>query len=297
MDNREGVMMNPSDRPSYTHLSDPQFWSMEWERATRLSSLHKQKGTQESWIDFWNHISEGYRDRMQNESEIIDEVLQWLVSEIAITQESVILDIGSGPGTFTLPLARRVSHVVALDPAQKMIDTLMMEAERLGIFNITPLCQRWEDSNFEKAFDLVFASWSPAIRNGNSLMAMHQASRKYCCLVTSSGMENFRIRNELWERIFQEPFHSFHFHVLYPFNFLYASGFRPNLRFFQKTVYHEEPIIKCVDWYKHYFKIFIDLTPRETEIIHQYFEDQSEDGLVKVHEERSMAVMWWGVDA
>lgn len=286
-----------TDTSESPHLFDPQFWSRKWEKAARVSSLQKQKGTPGDWIDFWNHISEGYRNRMQCESEIIDEVLKLLGSENLVTQESVVLDIGSGPGTFALPVARRVSHVVALDPAQKMIETLMMEAKRFDISNITPLCQRWENSNFNKAFDLVFASWSPAIRNGESLMAMHQASRKYCCLVTSAGLENFRIRNELWERIFQEPFHSSHFHILYPFNYLYVSGYRPNLRFFRRAVYHEEPIHKLVDWYEHYFKIFLDLTPKEKEIIRQYFEERSEGELVKVHEERSMAVMWWGVDA
>ncbi len=290
------VKFNPT-KPSLETLPpfDPHYWSLEWEKAVRLSPLQRSQGNQEGWLNFWSHISEGYRDRMQQESVIIDEVLSILIKEGMVTPESIILDIGSGPGTFTIPFARLATHVFALDSAKKMIETLKQEAEHQGVTNLTPLCQSWEECHWVKEFDLVFASCSPAIRNVKSLMKMHHASRRYCCLVTPSGKENFRIRNELWERIFNEPLQSFPSHIIYPFNYLYASGFRPNLRCFKTTVDYEEPVHKCIDWYEHYFKIFTDMTPEVRKIIQHYFEERSVNGIVRSHEERALAVMWWEV--
>lgn len=275
---------------------DPLFWSMEWEKAVRISSLARRNIGQDCWTEYWNHISESYGVRTRFESKIIEEIAQILFFEGVITKESFILDIGSGPGTFALPFARLAGHVLALDPARKMIDALMKEARRQRLSNISPLCQRWEESHFSKEFDLAFASFSPAIRNAEGLLKMHQASRSYCCLITSSATENFKVRNEIWERIFREPFHSYGFHILYPFNYLYASGFRPQIRFLKKDVCYEEPVDTLTDRYENYFRMFIELTPSTKKIIRQYFEDMACHGIVKTDEEKAIAIMWWSAE-
>ncbi len=290
------VKAKQSKKPKLRDPLDPHFWSQAWEREAKASSLSQRSVTHEGWSEYWSSISKGYKTRIQCESEIIDEIVQILASEKVFTKESEVLDIGCGPGTFTIPFARIVHQVTALDPARKMIETLWEEAQTLGLSNIIFLCKRWEESFFAKEFDLVFASFSPAIRNAESLLKMNQASRKYCCLITSSDAESFRVRNELWERILGEPFDSSAFHIIYPFNFLYASGFRPQIRFFKKEVCYEEPAEVVIDRYEHYFRLFIKLTPPKKKIIRQYFEGMIHEGIVKTYEEKALAIMWWKVE-
>lgn len=275
---------------------DPEFWSREWEKAVRVSSLASKKFDDDGWTDFWSHVSKNYRLRIQSESKMVEEITRLLQSEGAITQESVVLDIGCGPGTFTIPLARIVARVFALDPARKMLDTLLDEAQHQGLSNIIPFCQRFEETGFKREFDLTFASFSPAIRNAENLLKMHQASRGYCCLITSSGAENFRVRNELWELVLGEPFHSSAYHIIYPFNYLYSCGFRPHLRFLKSSVFYEEPVDTLIDWYEHYFKMFVELDTVKRKIIRHYFENLAMDGMVKTQTERTISIMWWGVD-
>lgn len=274
-------------------LLDPEFWSREWEKAGRASSLRRMNVDEDRWIEFWSHVSKSYRLRIQNEEKMVGEVIRLLRKEGLIRPKSYILDIGCGPGTFSLPLARIATHVSALDPAKKMLDLLMQEARSEGLWNITPLCQRWRESSFEREFDLVLASFSPAIRNAESLLKMERASRSYCCFITASGAENFRVRNELWEKMVGEPFHSSAFHITFPFNFLYSRGIRPQLRFLRQSVSYEEPLEMLIDWYENYFKMFVDLNKPKRKVLRQYFEEVSRGGMVKTQEERTFSILWW----
>lgn len=282
--------------PEAANLLDPNFWSQEWERAVKVSSLAKKSVSPERWTDFWNQTSRSYLDRIQFESPLIEEVVRILLLEGVIDGECFVLDIGAGPGTFTLPIARSVRHVVALDPAAKMIETLQEAARAHGLSNITCLCQGWEESDFSREFDLVFASFSPAIRSAQSLSRMHRASRKSCCLITSSDEKTFQVRNELWERLFGEPFQSTSFHIVYPFNYLYACGFRPHVRFIEREVSYEEPLEVVLDRYERYFAMFVEMTPPRKEIIRRYFNELSCEGIVKTRESKGIALMWWNVE-
>ena len=277
-------------------LLDPEFWSREWKQAAGESSLHRITVDEKSWIELWSSISLSYRLRTLNEQKMIDEVIGLLIKEGLIHRESVVLDIGSGPGTLALPLARLVSYVFALDPASKMLDALTEEARGKGLSNIIPLCKRWQETSFEREFDLVLASFSPAIRSVEDLLKMERASRRYCCLITASGAENFKMRNELWEKIFGRPFYSTAFHVTFPFNYLYARGLRPNLRFIKQSICYEEPLETLIDWYENYFKMFVDLNDSNKKIIRQYFKDKANGSLVKVRDERTFSIMCWEVE-
>ena len=58
---------------------------------------------------------------------------------------ATVLDVGSGPGTLALPLARRVSRVTALDFSGQMLAELEGRAAAEGITNIRTVRGAWED--------------------------------------------------------------------------------------------------------------------------------------------------------
>ena len=67
-----------------------------------------------------------------------------------------LLDLGSGPGSVSLPLAKHFADVCAVDIAPDMVATGGREAERLGITNIRWNVARAEDFAAPAgAFDLV----------------------------------------------------------------------------------------------------------------------------------------------
>ncbi len=56
-----------------------------------------------------------------------------------------VLDIGSGPGTLSIPLAGMVRQVTAMDYSPRMLEILQEQAEKKGLLNLNVLKAAWED--------------------------------------------------------------------------------------------------------------------------------------------------------
>ena len=70
-----------------------------------------------------------------------------------------VLDIGAGPGTLAIPLARRVRRVTAVEPSRPMIRCLERHLAEEKLSNVKIINSRWEDVSLEKAgrHELVIA--------------------------------------------------------------------------------------------------------------------------------------------
>ncbi|MGI8807646.1 MAG: class I SAM-dependent methyltransferase [Acidimicrobiales bacterium] len=69
-----------------------------------------------------------------------------------------VLDVGSGPGRFTLTLAPHLAAVTAVDPSGKMLDICRRKARALGLDNVTCVQGRWEEVEVPAA-DVAFSSY------------------------------------------------------------------------------------------------------------------------------------------
>ncbi|NMB78615.1 MAG: methyltransferase domain-containing protein, partial [Methanomicrobiales archaeon] len=95
-----------------------------------------------------------------------------------------ILDIGCGPGTHTLPLAREGAVVTALDISEAMLNRIRETAleEKLDI--TTQEGSWWsldiDKRGFRNSFDLVIASMTPGVRDRETFDRMMACSKGYC---------------------------------------------------------------------------------------------------------------------
>lgn len=76
----------------------------------------------------------------------------------AAGRTSTVLDVGAGPGRFSLAMAPRVAEVVAVDSSAVMIDLLAKRARKLGLANVRGVVGRWEDVDVPVA-DVVICSY------------------------------------------------------------------------------------------------------------------------------------------
>ncbi len=65
-------------------------------------------------------------------------------ARLPLHREWSVLDIGSGPGTLTVPLAKRVRTVTAVDPSAPMLRLLQARAKAEGVANIRTIHSNWE---------------------------------------------------------------------------------------------------------------------------------------------------------
>ena len=76
----------------------------------------------------------------------------------AAGRRSTVLDVGAGPGRFSLALAPRVASVVAVDASSAMIDILARRARRAKLANVEAVVGRWPDVDVGPA-DVTICSY------------------------------------------------------------------------------------------------------------------------------------------
>lgn len=68
------------------------------------------------------------------------------IARMDLSGARTLLDVGCGPGTLALPLARRLDQVLAIDYSEQMLQSLRDKAAELGIANVVARQCAWEDN-------------------------------------------------------------------------------------------------------------------------------------------------------
>lgn len=276
------------------YLLQPSFWIKAWKRAAQKSSFHIKNPNQKQWNNFWNRISNIYQTRSQAEKPLVEQVIKLMVQEALLNSAHTVLDIGCGPGTYSIPLSKKVRKIVAVDSSIEMIKCLTKEMHKKNIANILPLYKKWEQCSYWKCFDLVFAAFSPAVWNPEGLTKMNTASRRYACILAASNNDFYiQTRNELWKEVTGKEFFSYAYNIMYPFNYLYTMGYKPSLRLIRKKISYREPAEHFIVQYEEYFTMFMQMTKKTKDIIRRYFHDRSKAGLFGNNIMREIYFMWW----
>lgn len=91
---------------------------------------------------FWDRRARGFGAAMAGTAER-DPLFARL--RRATNRRSTVLDVGAGPGRFSLALAPRVAEVVAVDSSRAMMDLLTRRARQLKLGNVQGVVGQWPD--------------------------------------------------------------------------------------------------------------------------------------------------------
>jgi SAM-dependent methyltransferase len=86
-----------------------------------------------------------------------DPMLARLRRAVGRSGAASVLDVGSGPGRFTLAIAPRARSVLAVDPSKRMLAILRRRAREAGLGNIRTVTGMWQDVDVEPV-DVVLCS-------------------------------------------------------------------------------------------------------------------------------------------
>lgn len=123
----------------------------------------------------------------------------------ATSRRSSVLDVGAGPGRFSLALAPRVSEVVAVDSSRAMLRILQRRASALGLANIRTVEERWEDVDVPPADVVVCSYVLPLVAHvAPFLKKLDQASRQRAFLYLNGASVDF-LFDPFWRHFHDRP--------------------------------------------------------------------------------------------
>ena len=105
-----------------------------------------------------------------------------------------VLDVGAGVGALTVPLARSVERVTALEPSPTMLEELQGHLARNRIANVSCIQARWGEADVEPHDLILVANVAPIFQNLLPFVtAAEPLARRALALVQNvgSGMEKF----------------------------------------------------------------------------------------------------------
>lgn len=154
-------------------------WNAMWQEESAHTFFNKS-----SPKELWDKRAESFNKRISrvidgSEGLDKDDYISKLLDKITVEPDWNVLDIGCGPGTITIPLARKVKTVTGLDVSSEMLKHLKTNADNAGLSNINYINSSWQDAfkeNKVDEYDVVVASRSlmsgdirEAISNINSI--------------------------------------------------------------------------------------------------------------------------------
>lgn len=265
-----------------------------WEEEKRTSHLGESYGNIENWAIYWDYLSDMYPDGQSGYQKKIVELLK---NEGYVGSEMTVLDVGCGPGTYSIPFAEAEAlSVDCVDSSRGMLSQLKQRAQERNVSEIIHLYPKtWAEFLSEKKYDLVFSSMSPAISEMSELMKMEKYSRKYCCLVTYGAGMPRSIRGLIWEKFLGKRVESKLFDAVYPFNILYSLGRNPNMKTFCQSGERLIPVEKAYEDSLHYFRIFGKDSSEDKKLIYHTIEENARDGLLWEDTTSYISAIYWQV--
>lgn len=230
------------------------------------------------------------------------ERLHHVIENLPLKADSSVLDIGSGPGTLAVPIARRAARVTAVEPAAGMVEVMEEYAAEEGVSNLSIVQKRWEEidpaADLDGPYDIVLASYSlgmPDIRA--AIEAMCEVSSGWVYLFWFAGTTAWeQAMVDLWPKLHGEEF-QFGPKVNVLYNVLYSMGIYPNVEMVRMNHTRRFPgIDAAVNEFREQYRI---TSPAQEELLREYLATRllRKEGDDYLHSGATTRVrLWWEVN-
>lgn len=152
---------------------------------------------------FWDSRARRFSARMSVEAAAADPFLRRVRRSVG--RRTTVLDVGSGPGRFTLALAPHVQEVTAVDPSPAMLRILARQARSRGITNVRRVQGRWEEVDVPPA-DVAFSSYVlPLVADAPRFLAKLDASADERVFLYLGAFSADAIMDPLWRHFHGRP--------------------------------------------------------------------------------------------
>jgi len=195
-------------------------WAELWHELASRDLQASNEGAAQM-VDRWRGVARRLDSGTQDPDPLLDHVLARLTPEITV------LDVGAGIGRWTLPIARRVRRVTAVEPLFGMRQVLVERATAQGVANLDVLDAPWLTAQVPPHDAVVAAHATYTTTDLLGFVGKMEACARQSCYLALRVPAYDGIIGELSERINRRWHDSPNFIVGY--NLLLSAGFHPNV--------------------------------------------------------------------
>lgn len=277
-------------------MENLEYWKKEWGKVGKEYILNKN--TEDKNIKVWDESSKNYDETVCNNR--VKDVIKNLKLKGYINENSEVLDIGCGTGSYSIELSKICKKVYALDYSDCMLNVLKEKIKSNNIDNIEIIKANWNDINLNKEnmykkFDLVISSLNPGCYNPDSLLKINEASNKSCCYIGTDGKSKDDVLEKADKFILGKRLDFCGVSdIIYPFNILYFSGYRPSIFYTGTTWKYKMSYEGSVNKLKNRYKEYLD--KHETiDKIKEFVNREIKDGTFYHESKVTLGVITWEV--
>lgn len=251
--------------------------------------------------NFWDSRASSFDKGASRKKAEIANLMDRFQENQILSLEKKALDIGTGTGAYAIPMAKISKSVTTIDIAQKMLDVVEEKSKKEGITNIQRMKVNWaeidlESYKWDKKFDLVFASMSPAIHDYETLIKMSSASKGYCYLSAwvkrdfkiEDGLYNLVNNSEGKKGVSEDK-------IYYAFNVLWNLGYYPQVWFENRSRQTTYTIEEAYESYTKKIAIKNKLSDNDKKNILRYLEENAVNGEVVEETNSVIGSLLWKV--
>ena len=269
---------------------------MDWNQAWGLEIDLWQKASGKSCQEFWAD-KKSARIFAQKEIEHQKNRIDQTLASLDLKKSMQVLDIGSGPGSLAIPMARKVNSVTTVEPSSGMNQVMADLVAEENLTNIIPVAYSWEEvpiARLTPPYDLVVASLSLGMRDIRAAIEkMNQVCSGQVALFWHGGIPEWEdMPRALWPDLFNTPYHGGPKGDIL-FQVLYQMGIYPEIKVFSN--YFCEIFSSLDEAVTFYGKRFQELGPQHGPVLRAYLEDhckKTKEGLVHGFNHVIMKFSW-----
>ncbi|WP_026802835.1 class I SAM-dependent methyltransferase [Aliarcobacter lanthieri] len=190
------------------------------------------------------------------------------IGKVDTSDCETLLDVGSGPATISLALAKKLKNVYALDYSPEMLNYANENAKERNIENLTTIHKSWYD-NWEDVpnTDIVVASRSMEVKDiKKALQKLNEKANKRVYITTKVGGSfiDKEILEQIKRDIIPRP------DYIYLLNTLHSMGIFAKVDFIKTNsskfdTQNEDEFIQSLKW------SLGDMSKKEEKILREYF--------------------------
>jgi SAM-dependent methyltransferase len=250
--------------------------------------------------NYWNLRAEEFNNNVfrKEGDQIHSPIIDLLISKGMLKKDMEVLDIGCGPGKYSIEFCKEAKKVTGIDISPKMVQFAKENSKKIGATNVDFMLIPWNEidldkQNWTKKYDLVFASNCPGINNSKTLMKMVQASKGFC-FISCFANRTDKIKDEFNRVVLGQSVNSRGTNkIYYIFNIHWQSGLYPEICYQDNKWESEWTLEKAIEVCSLQFgKNIEDGTPLK-EKAEKYLAKISENGIIKEITSSRLAWIYW----